>query len=255
VQAAERQRQVSMPTGPSAPAWAIVGPPVKAGTDGDKWNPYSDEGQDRQALFGNEQAWQDPLEPYKPALGSMAVSLVPGLNSYSVLSDPKASTAGKVFAVGSDVLTVVGVGAAVKFGGSGVKLGMGLIRRAVGTEGAAIVANGTEALAARAKQVHSVLDKIAQRHRVTAVLDTSAGRIVASGGRDLDNAQKTLLLKAEIAGKLKDAHAEITALETARELGAMPRAMAVTKTICPQCVVAIEASGGTLTSPTTVVWP
>ena len=66
MQAAERQRQVSMPTGPSAPAGAIIGPPVNAGTDGNKWNPYSNEGRISQAPFGNEPPWQDPLTPDMP---------------------------------------------------------------------------------------------------------------------------------------------------------------------------------------------
>ena len=187
MQAAERQRLVSMPTGPSAPAGAISGPTVNAGSDAAKWNPYTDEGRIHQALFGGERGWQDPLEPYKPALASFSASLVPGLNSYVVLNDPDASTAGKVFALGTDVLAVVGVGAAIKVGGSGVRLGMGLLRRAVGTEGAAIIATSTEALAARANQVHGVLHKIAQGQRTTAVLDTSAGRIVAGGGRNLEH--------------------------------------------------------------------
>ena len=58
----------------------------------------------------------------------------------------------------------------------------------------------------------------------------------------------------EIAGKLPGAHAEVTAIETARRLGATPQSMAVTRAICPQCAAAIEASGGTVTSPTTAVW-
>ncbi|MEO5731028.1 MAG: RHS repeat-associated core domain-containing protein, partial [Byssovorax sp.] len=110
VQAAERQRLVSMPTGPSAPAGAISGPTVSASGGADKWNPYSAEGRIHQGLFGGEPGWQDPLEPYKPALAKFSASLIPGLNSYIVLNDPEASTASKVFAVGTDVLAVVGVG-------------------------------------------------------------------------------------------------------------------------------------------------
>ncbi len=245
---------MSMPTGPSAPAGAIIGPPVKAGTDGDKWNPYTDEGRINQALFGNEPPLQDPLAPYGPAMASIGVSFVPGLNSYMVLTDPEASTTSKVFAVGSDVLTVVGVGGVIKFAKGSVVLGTGLLRAAKVVEGADIVAGGTGA-AARAKEIHGALARIAQIHRTTAVLDTTAGRIVASGGQDLDRAQRALLREGEIAGKLNKAHAEVTALETARELGATPRSMAVTRKICPQCAVAIEASGGTLTSSTTAVWP
>ncbi|MFS8068223.1 MAG: hypothetical protein ACMG6S_17855, partial [Byssovorax sp.] len=76
---------------------------------------------------GGEPGWQDPLEPYKPALAAFSASLIPGLNSYVVLSDPKASTASKVFAVGTDVLSVVGVGTVIKLGAKGVALGKGVI--------------------------------------------------------------------------------------------------------------------------------
>jgi Cytidine and deoxycytidylate deaminase zinc-binding region len=255
VQAVERQRQVSMPTGPSAPAGAIIGPLVNTGTDGDKWNPYSAEGRISQGPFGAEPPWQDPLEPYGPALGSLGVSFIPGLNSYMVLNDPEASTASKVFAVGSDVMTVVGVGGVIKFAKGSIKLGTGLVRAAKITEGLDIIAGGTEALAARAQQVHGVLHPAAQIHRTTAVLETTAGRIVASGRRDLELVQQAMLVEGEIAGKLPNAHAEVTALETARKLGATPRAIAATWSICPECTAVIEASGGIKTSPTTAVWP
>ncbi|RKH09905.1 hypothetical protein D7V97_15245 [Corallococcus sp. CA053C] len=116
-------------------------------------------------------------------------------------------------------------------------------------------AQGTEALAARAEQVHGVLDPIAAAQRTTAAMDTSAGRIIASGGRDLTPAQRATLLPGEIAGKLPKAHAEVTAITKAQEIGATPQSMAVTRPICDQCSIAIEASGGTVTSPTTAVWP
>jgi len=106
----------------------------------------------------------------------------------------------------------------------------------------------------RASQVHGVLDPIAQTRRTTAVLQTDAGRIVASGVRDLTPAQRALLGSGEIAAKLPGAHAEVTALQAAQRLGATPRAMVVTRVICPQCTAVIEASGGTLTSPTTAIW-
>ncbi len=131
VQAAERQRQVSMPTGAFGSGRAIIGPPVNAGTGGDKWNPYTDEGRIHQALLGNEPPWQDPLAPYGPAMASIGVSFIPGLNSYMVLNDPEASTASKALAVGSDVLSVVGVGTVLKLGAKGAGLAKGLI---VGTE-------------------------------------------------------------------------------------------------------------------------
>jgi hypothetical protein len=67
--------------------------------------------------------------------------------------------------------------------------------------------------------------------------------------------QKALLGPGEIAATLPGAPAEVTALAHAQQAGLTPQTMAVTRAICPQCATAIEASGGTLTSPTTVIWP
>jgi RHS repeat-associated protein len=114
-------------------------------------------------------------------------------------------------------------------------------------------ARGT-GLAGRAAEIHGVLDPIAQTQRTTAVLQTSAGRIIAGGARDLSPAQRALLGSGEIAARLPGAHAEVTALSAARALGATPEAMAVTRAICPQCAAAIEGSGGTITSPTRAIW-
>jgi hypothetical protein len=116
-------------------------------------------------------------------------------------------------------------------------------------------ARGTEALATRAGEVHGALHPVAQRMRTTAVLETSGGRVVAGGGPDLTPAQRALLGPGESAARLPGAHAEVTALTHAQQAGVTPQAMAVTRTICPQCAAAIEASRGTVTSPTTAVWP
>jgi RHS repeat-associated protein len=116
-------------------------------------------------------------------------------------------------------------------------------------------ASGVADLAARAEQVHGALHPIAQAQRTTAVLRTSGGNIVAGGARDLSPIQKALLGPGEIVAKLPGAHAEVTALTHAQQSGLSPQAMAVTRTICPLCATAIEASGGKLTSPTTVIWP
>jgi tRNA(Arg) A34 adenosine deaminase TadA len=91
--------------------------------------------------------------------------------------------------------------------------------------------------------------------RTTAILETDAGRIIAGGGRDLKPIQRALLNEEEFAAKLPRAHAEITALEYAAKNGMRPQALAVTRKICPDCVTAIEQSGGRLTSPTTAIWP
>jgi hypothetical protein len=60
-------------------------------------------------------------------MAQFSASLIPGLNSCMVLNDPEASTASKVLAVGSDVLSVVGVGTVIKLGAKGVVLGKGVI--------------------------------------------------------------------------------------------------------------------------------
>jgi tRNA(Arg) A34 adenosine deaminase TadA len=98
------------------------------------------------------------------------------------------------------------------------------------------------------------LDPIAQAQRTTAVLRTTVGRIVAGGARDLTPAQRALLGSGEVAARVPGVHAELTVLGEAARMGATPLEMAVTRAICPQCAAAIEAGGGVLTSPTTVVW-
>jgi RHS repeat-associated protein len=121
--------------------------------------------------------------------------------------------------------------------------------------GATRIVLDTEALSARAQEIHSVLDPIAQTQRTTAVLSTNTETIVASGVRDLTPAQRALLTTGEIAAKLPTAHAEITALSAAEEAGLLPRALATTRTICPACATVIESLGGKLTSPTTAEFP
>jgi RHS repeat-associated protein len=107
----------------------------------------------------------------------------------------------------------------------------------------------------RANEIHSVLSPIAQDMRTTAVLETDTVRVVAAGGRDLSPAQRALLGPGEVAAKLPGAHAEVTALQHAAENGLTPQALGVTRDICPACQAAIRASGGTLTSARTAVWP
>jgi RHS repeat-associated protein len=117
-------------------------------------------------------------------------------------------------------------------------------------------AQGTAGLTERAREIHGALDPIAQSQRTTAVLRTKSGTdIVAAGGRDLTPAQRALLRPGEAAAKLPGAHAEATALNHAQQSGLMPAAIATTRNICPQCATAIEVSGGSLTSPTTAIWP
>ena len=139
-----------------------------------------------------------------------------------------------------------GIGVALSLGGGAApRIASGLLGTAA----------DTGALVSRANEVHSALHPITQEMRTTAVLETNGGRIVAGGGADLAPAQRALLGPSEVAAKLPGAHAEITALEHAAQSGLTPQAIGVTRTICPECEAAIRASGGTLTSPTTAVWP
>ncbi len=117
-----------------------------------------------------------------------------------------------------------------------------------------VASGGGAALEARAGEVHSVLDPIAARQRTTAVLRTSGEDIVAGGARDLNPAQRAALRPGETAARLPGAHAEVTALRAAEGSGVTPRAMGVSRRICPNCQTAIEESGGRLTSPTTATW-
>jgi hypothetical protein len=145
----------------------------------------------------------------------------------------------------------VGISAATAaiFGGEALAPAVRSILGPSGSETAAV------GLTERVAQIHGVLDPIAQEMRTTAVLETDIGRIVAGGARDLAPAQRGLLVGGEIATQAPGVQAEITALQAAAKLGATPREIAVSRAICPQCAAAIEASGGTLTSPTTAIWP
>jgi RHS repeat-associated protein len=119
-----------------------------------------------------------------------------------------------------------------------------------------VVGEECELLAGRARDIHNVLDPIAQEMRTTAVLSTEEGvNIVAGGARDLTPAQRAVLAPGEVAARLPGEHAEITALQHAADNGLTPGAIGVTRPICPSCQAAIEGSGGKLTSPTTAKWP
>ena len=113
-------------------------------------------------------------------------------------------------------------------------------------------------LTQQADDVHSVLDPIAAKQRTTAALGTDEGVDVVGGGakRDLTPAQRDAVrdMGSEPA-KLKDAHAEVTAMHRADELGLTKRDMGTSRDICPGCQQAIEDSGGRVTGPRTAEWP
>ena len=112
----------------------------------------------------------------------------------------------------------------------------------------------TKVLEARANEIHSVLSKFAQTRRTTAVLSTNVCTIVSSGGRDISGKQRKVLRVGEIVAREKKLHAEVKALRKAKKWGLVPKALGVSRKICPNCTAFIIKSGGRLTSPTTAVW-
>jgi hypothetical protein len=79
-------------------------------------------------------------------------------------------------------------------------------------------------LALRAQEINGVLDPIAATMRTTAVLRTSAGDIVAGGGKDLTKAQIAALRIGETAANpAPGTHAEIKAIQTALSNGSHPK--------------------------------
>jgi RHS repeat-associated protein len=110
-------------------------------------------------------------------------------------------------------------------------------------------------LAARAKEINGVIDPIAQSMRTTAVLRTTAGDIVASGGRDLTKAQIASLRAGEVsAAPMPGAHAEVTAITDALNSGSTPQTLGVSRQICSECKAFIQSKGGTIIDPFTASW-
>ena len=123
--------------------------------------------------------------------------------------------------------------------------------------GCCVATQSTEALSARANEIHGALDPIAQNSRTTAVMSTREDpNIIAGGGRDLSPTQRALANEGEILGKLPGAHAEVTAMDAAAKAGLTPAEIAASRPICPACQQAIEASGGQVApSGWTAWWP
>jgi hypothetical protein len=112
-------------------------------------------------------------------------------------------------------------------------------------------------LTARVAEIHGELDPIAQGMRTTAVLRTQEGTdILASGGEDLNPAQRALAGPGDILGSLPGEHAEATALETAFKNGLPPWELAVSRPICPDCQEVIARSGGVINDDLLgAIWP
>ncbi|MBT1001633.1 hypothetical protein KIH31_03370 [Paenarthrobacter sp. DKR-5] len=96
---------------------------------------------------------------------------------------------------------------------------------------------------------------IEQNSRTAAVLSTDEGSdILASGGRDLSQAQKAMAQDGDIIARLPKSHAEVTAVRGAEAEGLTPKAIGVSRPICAACRTFLEESGATITSPTTAAW-
>lgn len=104
----------------------VLVPVVDGGSD--KWNPHSFEGRVQKGLFGSspEVDYLAATQP-PPEVSRAIIGLVPGLNSALVFDDPKSSTFDKALAVGTDVLSVAGVGTVLKLGAKGAGLAKGFV--------------------------------------------------------------------------------------------------------------------------------
>jgi hypothetical protein len=126
-------------------------------------------------------------------------------------------------------------------------LGKGTIKNAVKEAD-----NTTKAIKSaedRAKEIHSVLDPRAQRARTTAVAETTEGtRVVGSSTRRLTPAQRATLQANEIEG-IGTGHAEVTAINAARQQGLTPTGVAASRPICPNCAEALDIQGVSTLSP------
>ncbi|MGL6236357.1 MAG: hypothetical protein ACRC20_13545 [Segniliparus sp.] len=110
-------------------------------------------------------------------------------------------------------------------------------------------------LAARARDLHSRLvnaktgkpDVRAQNSRTSAAMSTKEGKdVLAGGGRDLNPAQRAAAGPNDVVAMQPGAHAEVTAINGARDAGLTPSQIAVSRPICDNCGTAIEESGGTV---------
>lgn len=94
-----------------------------------------------------------------------------------------------------------------------------------------------------ARQIHSVLDPIAQSRRTTAVVETAqGGRYVASSEPSLSVAQRGALRSGETAAS-GSGHAEVTAVRAARAAGERPVEVAASRPICPACQAVLRSWG------------
>jgi RHS repeat-associated protein len=130
---------------------------------------------------------------------------------------------------------------------------LGMSAAVIGLKGLPVPCAGaatTTELSAQARAINQVLDPIAQRQRVTAVLATREGVTLVGGGvQDLTAAQVAAaesmnLVPVAMAGE----DAEITVIQQAAQRGLTPLRGAIAggpEVICSGCAVHIEQIGGT----------
>lgn len=117
------------------------------------------------------------------------------------------------------------------------------------------VAANTARLEGRAAELSNALDPIAQSRRTSAVLSTREGAdVLAGGARDLSPAQRALAGQGDVIARGPGLHAEVTAVNGARQAGLTPQGIGVSRPICAACQAFLEESGATITSPTSAWW-
>ncbi|WP_438006168.1 RHS repeat-associated core domain-containing protein [Sorangium sp. So ce321] len=152
---------------------------------GSRWNPHSSLGQVGRDVFGEERpiaTWSMSPETTRTLIGAMPL---PGMSSLAVFSDPHATPTDKAIAVALDALSVVAVGAIIKFAkaagaaskaGSAARAGAEALEASVG---AATRGELLGALGARARQLGGFAE-----HGMPIILDENlAGRGVAEALR------------------------------------------------------------------------
>jgi hypothetical protein len=159
---------------------------------GDRLNPVTAEGRLSRALLGTEK----PVEPWTPpaavAVTRAGMHMIPGLNSVLVLGDPNASPLEKVFAVSTDVLTVVGVGVVLKAGRAGVAAAKGAPRAYSAAFETTIPELGIGSRGAHFQAANEALLKATGDPKLASALRSTLGdfegTIVSSTGRVLESA-------------------------------------------------------------------
>jgi hypothetical protein len=111
--------------------------------------------------------------------------------------------------------------------------------------------------AARAAELHLVLDPIAQNGRTTAVLTTRTGPdYVGSGVRDIDPRQRLRLQlrPSEVETRFPGRHAEPTVFDGALEDSQQMVGLGASRDFCGRCIADIESRGGIVTGPRTAIF-